>query len=57
MFCRYAVMPSISFINMLNDTSSSLNLNATVQDLLNAENDKVQGEYHKKLTKRSMPYF
>ena len=50
-------MPSFSFIDMLNDTSSSLNLNIPVQDLLNPENDEVQRERHKKMAKRSMPYF
>ena len=43
-FLDGAPLPSFSFTEMLNGTSSSLNLNITVADLLNPDNDEIQRE-------------
>ena len=51
-------LPSLSvstFMNMLNDTNQPLNLDITVENVLNPTNEE-QRLYYNSLVKRSMPY-
>ena len=43
--------PEIRFMDMLNDTNISLNLNLTIQDVLNPANDFIQRKNYRNLSK------
>ena len=48
--------PSFGFMDMMNDSEASLNLEVTVQDLLNTTNNESERERLRRLQKRRMPY-
>ena len=48
--------PNFEFMNMLNNSEETLNLDFTVEDLMNPEQDETERKRHIGLSKRRMPY-